>query len=92
MCFAALLNGDATRRSLREILRAELTRSVANGTVAAAIVIAVLALDGTGLALTTGLALAAVVLGTMLHQTVLLSGVLLVRGRARLRRRSSITA
>jgi len=81
MCFAALLNGDATRRSLREILRAELTRSAANGTVAALLVVGVLWSRGTPLALTATMALGAFALSVILHQSVLTAGVVVLRRR-----------
>lgn len=90
MCFAALLNGDATDRSIREIVRDESPRSLGNGTVAALLVIGVSVIEGASLTLTVGLALGAVALGTVLHQSVLLGGVLLLRGRARIRGRSSV--
>jgi hypothetical protein len=83
MCFAALLNGDATRRSLSEIIRAELSRAVANGAVAALLVVGVLAVEGTPLGLAAVLALGALLLGTVLHQAVLAGGVLVLRGRRR---------
>ena len=83
MCFAALLNGDATRRSLREILRAELTRSVANGTVAALLVVGVLWSQGTPFALTATMTLGALALGVVLHQSVLTAGVVVLRRRRR---------
>ncbi|WP_018258272.1 hypothetical protein [Halomicrobium katesii] len=92
MCFAALLNGDATDRSVVEIVRGELPRSLGNGTVAAVLVVAVSVLEGASLALTAGLAFGAVALGTVLHQGVLLGGVALLRGRERLRGRSSTRA
>lgn len=88
MCFAALLNGDATDRSIRDLVWEELPRSLGNGTVAALLVVAVAVIEGASLALTAGLALGAVVLGTVLHQTVLLWGVALLRGRNRLRGRT----
>jgi len=92
MCFAALLNGDATDRSVREIVRDELPRSLGNGTVAAVLVVIASMLEGASLALTLGLALGAVALGTVLHQSVLLGGVVLLRGRERLRGRASVGA
>lgn len=92
MCFAALLNGDATDRPLREIVRGELPRSLGNGTVAALLVVLASMLDGASLALTLGLALGAVALGTVLHQSVLLGGVALLRGRDRLRDRAPARA
>jgi len=87
MCFAALLNGDATARPIREIVREELPRSLGNGTVAAAIVVAVLLVEGTGVGLTAAMALGAIVLGAVLHQSLLLCGVGLLRRSRRLRRR-----
>jgi len=90
MCFAALLNGDAVDRPLREIVRGELPRSLANGTVAAALVVLASVLEGASVALTLGLALGAVALGTVLHQSVLLGGVALLRGRERLSDRSAV--
>lgn len=92
MCFAALLNGDATERSLRAVVRDELPRSLGNGTVAAMLVVLASALEGASLTLTLGLALGAVALGTALHQSVLLGGVALLRGRERLRDRSPASA
>lgn len=92
MCFAALLNGDATDRSVREIVRDELPRSVANGTVAALLVVLTAVLDGAALVPTLGLALGPVALGTVLHQSVLLGGVFFLRGREQFRRRSSLGA
>ncbi|WP_372480683.1 hypothetical protein ACAH01_07000 [Halomicrobium sp. HM KBTZ05] len=90
MCFAALLNGDATDRSVVEIVRDELPRSLGNGAVAALLVIAVSVLEGASLTVTAGLALGAVALGAVLHQSVLLGGVALLRGRERLDGPSSV--
>ncbi|ACV48823.1 MULTISPECIES: hypothetical protein [Halomicrobium] len=92
MCFAALLNGDATDRSVVEMIRDELPRSLGNGTVAAVLVVAVSVLEGASLALTAGMAFGAIALGTVLHQAVLLGGVALLRGREGLRGRSSTRA
>jgi hypothetical protein len=62
------------------------------GTIAALLVVIASMLDGASLVLTGGLALDAVVLGTVLHQSVLLGGVVLLRGRERLGGRSSAGA
>ena len=62
------------------------------GTLPALLVVIASMLDGASLVLTGGLALGAVVLGTVLHQSVLLDGVVLIYGRERLAGRSSVGA
>jgi Mg/Co/Ni transporter MgtE len=81
MCYESLLNGDATDRSLGALLRAETGSALTNGGVAAAVVLAVLLVGDSGPLLAAGSAVAALALGYLLHQTVLLAGVALVRWR-----------
>ena len=81
MCYDSLLNGDATDRSLGTLLRAETGSALKNGVVAAAVVLAVLLAGESGPLLAAGSALAALALGYLLHQIVLLAGVAVVRWR-----------
>ena len=82
MCFESLINGDATERPLRELLRAETASALKDATIAATVGLTVLLAGGTGPLLTGGAALAALALGFVLHQAVLVAGVALVRWRA----------
>ena len=83
MCFEALIDGDATEKPLRSLLRDETASAVNNdGVTTVTVGLTVLLAGGTGPLLTGGAALAALALGFVLHQAVLVAGVALVRWRA----------
>jgi hypothetical protein len=82
MCYEALRDGDATERPLGEILRAELSDAAVNGLAAALIVAVVLTGRGIDPLTTVAFALAACALGAVVHQTVLVAGVSLLRVRS----------
>lgn len=82
MYFEVLVDGDATEKPLRDLLDAELTSALKDGTVAALVVLAVLLAGGTGSLLTAGATLGALVFAVLLHQAVLVAGVGVVRWRA----------
>jgi len=84
MCYESLLNGEATERSVRDLLREERAAALRNGLAAAALVVAVLVADGAAAPLVVGLTVAAVALGAVLHQAVLLAGATGLRLRYRL--------
>jgi len=75
MCYESLTDGTATERPLSVLLGAETRAAVGNGLAAAIIVVAVLFARGAGPAATLGAAIGALVLGTMLHQAVLVVAV-----------------
>jgi len=83
MCYESLLNGEATERSLRALLRAERRAALRNGLAAAVLVAAVLLVEGAAAWLVVALAVAAVALGAALHQVVLVAGATAVRLRHR---------
>jgi sugar phosphate permease len=82
MCYESLLNGDATDSSVTELLRREMGSAFRNGLGAGAIVTAVLLWRSVAPSLLVGSAVAAVVLGALIHQLVLLAGIQLVRRRS----------
>ncbi|PSP30770.1 hypothetical protein BRC64_11655 [Halobacteriales archaeon QH_10_67_22] len=75
MCYEALRNGDATEKPLGAIVRAELRDALTTGLAAALIVASVLFSGSTELASLVPLALAALGLGAVLHQSLLVAGV-----------------
>lgn len=79
VCFEPLLEADVTERSLPAVLAEEWRDATINGLEAAVIVLAVLLWQGTGLWLALGAAAGAIVLGTVLHQAVLVVSVLGLR-------------
>jgi len=87
-CYESLLNGDATERSLREPLTEERWKAVGNGVAAGLLVVALLPAGGADAALTAGLAVLAVLLGTVFHQLLLVAGVLVTRVHGRFARES----
>jgi len=86
MCYESLLNGDATERSLRDLLVDERSKAVENGIVAALLVVVVLSVAGSETVLTAGMALLAMVLGAALHQSLLVAAVLVIRAHGRFTR------
>jgi hypothetical protein len=85
MCFDRLRDEETVEASLPAVLAAEWRCALRNGAMAAAIVVAVLLVDGTAVGLVLGSAAGAIVLGTVLHQIVLLTGWGVLRARARWR-------
>ena len=83
MCFGRLTDEESLEASLPALLAAEWRCAVRNGALAAAMVVAVLLVEGTPAWLVLGSAAGAVVVGTVLHQVVLLFGVGVLRARAR---------
>ena len=83
MCYEVLQDGSATERRVPELLGLELRDAVVNGVEAAALVTLVLLWQGTPLWLVLASGVGAVVLGTLVHQAVLLAGVGFVRLRSR---------
>lgn len=83
MCYGPLTDGSATERPITSLLRSELVPAVRNGVLAAAIVLGVLLFEGTPVWLILWSAIGAVVLGTVLHQFVLLAGTVFIRFKIR---------
>ncbi|WP_276271642.1 hypothetical protein [Haloarcula litorea] len=83
MCYDRLVNGDVTEQRVPSLLRAELFCAVRNGALAGVIVLVVLLVRGVPAWLVAGSVLGAVALGTVLHQTVLLTGTAVLRLRDR---------
>jgi len=83
MCYKALVEGE-TERPLAALVRGELWPAVRNGLGAAAlvVVVALLAPATPGAWPVAGAAASALVLGTALHQAVLVVGALALRWRA----------
>lgn len=78
-CFEPLLDDEVTERDLLVVLREEWQDAVVNGVVAALFVLVVLAWQGTpGWLIVFGMA-GAVLLGTALHQAVLVASVVGLR-------------
>jgi|GEM_PF-1020146 len=75
MCYESLTDGTATERPLSALLATEIRAAFSNGLAAAAIVVAVLFVRGAGPVATLGAATGAFVLGTLLHQAVLVVAV-----------------
>lgn len=82
MCYEALVDGDATADSVGSVVRAERRDAAVNGLEAAVLLVVVLLWQGVALSVVLAAALAAVALGYVLHQVVLLVGVALLRLRA----------
>lgn len=83
MCFDSLVEGDATEKPLRTLLRAELGSALANAGVATVAVGLMLLLVGGVAPLVVGAAsIVALAAGVLLHQAVLVAGVAVVRWRA----------
>ena len=84
MCFGALIDGDATEKPLRELLRDETGSALKNAGVTTVTVGMVLALaGGVALPLVAAAAAVAFLAGVLLHLAVLVVGVALVRWRVR---------
>ncbi|QLH77615.1 hypothetical protein HZS55_10030 [Halosimplex rubrum] len=83
MCYESLLNGEAAERSVRDLLREERRAALRNGLAAAVLVVAVLIVEGAAAWTVVALAVAAVALGAVLHQAVLVAGAAAVRVRHR---------
>jgi len=87
MCYESLLNGDATERPLHALRREERSKAFQNGVAAGGIVVAVLLMQGADLGLVAVLAVAAIALGTLLHQGLLVGAVLALRSYRHVARR-----
>ncbi|MFC7134499.1 MULTISPECIES: hypothetical protein [Salinibaculum] len=84
MCFGALIDGDATEKPLRELLRDETGSALKNAGVTTVTVGLVLALaGGVALPLVAAAAAVAFLAGVLLHLAVLVVGAAVVRWRAR---------
>ncbi|MDS0258425.1 hypothetical protein NDI56_03255 [Haloarcula sp. S1CR25-12] len=83
MCFDRLTDDDTAEASVTEVLTAEWFCALRNGALAAAIVLAVLLAQGTPAWVVFASAVGAVVLGSVLHQALLLVGWGVLRARAR---------
>jgi len=83
MCFDRLTDEETATASVGELLAAEWWCALRNGVMAAAIVLGVLLVAGTPAWIVLVSAAGAVVLGTVLHQAVLLAGAGVLRARAR---------
>lgn len=83
MCYEDLRAAEVGDRSMRALLRAERADAVVNGLEAAALVSLLLLWHGVSPDLLAASALAAVPLGAVIHQAVLVVGVLVLRARAR---------
>jgi hypothetical protein len=79
MCYESLVDGRAQEESTRRLLRGERWDAFVNGLEAAVLVFVVLLWQGTELPLLVGATVAAVALGYVLHQVVLVAGVSVVR-------------
>jgi hypothetical protein len=79
MCYESLLESDGDRTAVTAHLEGEMTSAVYNGLVAAALVGLVLVTRGVAPGLVVSMALAALVLGALLHQAVLVVGVAIRR-------------
>lgn len=78
MCYDPLVEGDADQ-PVTAMLRAELAAAVRNGAVAGVVVLAVLLVDGAPAWVVAASVAGALVLGTVLHQALLVAGALVVR-------------
>lgn len=83
MCYEDLRAAEVRDRSMRALLRAERVDAVVNGLEAAALVSLVLLWHGVSLAPVAASALAAVALGAVIHQAVLVVGAVFLRSRDR---------
>lgn len=78
-CFEPLLADDVTARSLGSVVGSEWRDAAVNGLEAAVLVLAILLWQGTPLWIVAVSAVGAVILGTLLHQLVLVLAVLGLR-------------
>ena len=84
MCYDRLVNDDeVAETSAAELFRSELFCALRNGSLAGVMVLAVLLFEGTPAWVLLLSVAGAVVLGTLLHQSVLLAGAGVLRARAR---------
>lgn len=81
MCYESLVNDDATEKPLGELIREEMGSAVVDAGIATTVVVLMLAVAGTPPLLVAGAAVGAVGLTLVVHQLVLVAGVLLVRWR-----------
>lgn len=84
MCYDRLTDDDVAETRLGDLLASELRCSLRNGSLAGAIVLAVLLFEGAPLWVLAVSVLGAVLLGAVLHEAIFLLGALVQRGRARL--------
>lgn len=83
MCFEALIDGDATEKPLRELIREEMGSAVKDAGIATVTVgLMLVVVGGVPLELVAAATLAAFAFGLLLHQLVFVAGVGLVRWRA----------
>lgn len=92
MCFDRLADEETLETSLPALLAAESRCALRNGAMAAAMVLVVLLVQSTPAWVVGVSAVGALVLGTALHQAVLLVGTGVLRARARWRARRRGTA
>jgi len=86
MCYDRLVNDEeVTETGAVELVRTESLCALRNGALAGAIVLAVLLFEGAPLGLLAASVAGAVALGWLLHQTLLLAGVRVLRARTRWR-------
>ena len=83
MCFDRLSDEETATAPVAELLAAEWRCALRNGALSAAMVLGVLLVAGTPAWVVVASAAGAVVLGTALHQLVLLAGAGVLRARAR---------
>jgi len=83
MCYDRLTDEETLAASLPAVLGAEWRCALRNGALAGVMVVAVLLVQGTPAWLVLGSAGGAVVLGALLHQTVIAAGWGVLRARAR---------
>lgn len=86
MCYDRLIeDDDVAETSAVDLFRSELFCALKNGSMAGAIVLAVLLFEGTPATLLLASVAGAVLLGAALHQAIMLAGAGVLRARARWR-------
>jgi hypothetical protein len=80
-CFDPLFEDNVTDRSLESLLRVESRDAIVNGLEAAVIVLAVLLWEGVAPWIIAISVVGAIAFGTLLHQIVLVGGVIVLRLR-----------
>ena len=85
MCYDRLTDEETVESSLPAVLGAEWRCALRNGAMAAAIVLAVLLVQGAPLWIVAVSAAGAIALGSLLHQAVMAAGWGVLRARARWR-------
>jgi hypothetical protein len=82
MCYDRLVDDEVTETPVADLFRSELLCALKNGSMAGAIVLAVLLFEGAPATLLLGSVAGAVLLGAALHQAILLAGAGVLRARA----------